>query len=71
MMYSRARGTALSALCLTFASTSLAFGQTPTITEVPTARALKVAQGAQPRPAGGWRPRLAGGTALTFDAIDW
>ena len=44
MMYSRARGTALSALCLTFASTSLVFGQTPTITDVPTARALKVAQ---------------------------
>jgi len=44
MMYSRARGTALSALCLTFASASLVFGQTPTTTEVPTARALKVAQ---------------------------
>ena len=43
MLYSWGRGTALSAICLTFASGGLLFGQTPATLDAPSARALKVA----------------------------
>ncbi|HWN86397.1 MAG TPA: DUF5916 domain-containing protein [Vicinamibacterales bacterium] len=42
MLYSWGRGTALSAICLTFASGGLLFGQTPATLDAPSARALKV-----------------------------